>query len=611
MKFIFAKKPDEASAKQELTAEDHPALFDMIQSVARELEAPLPNQVFLVPEMNAAVSIKPHFLGPLFSGQKDLIIGAPLVEVLTTSQFKAVLAHEFGHFSQKSLKMARYVSAVNQAIYNLTFEYDAWDQTLQSWQDTGNYLVMFIARLIYNIVSAIRSLLRWAYSWINAAHAKLSRQMEFHADLFAGYIAGTDSMIQGLRVLEVGSIAHEFATSRSNSRAMEQQRVKNLTNAFRVGWDHFLQLNEIEQTQGVVTISDELLDSKTFQKRLNLEDPWASHPSRTDREKNLLEHFTERTIDNRSPWLLFRQPSPLQEALTAQQYDLAFQDAEFEWKWEADSTWVDAWKAESEGAKLPTIFGEYFDNRYVNAFPWEEIEHDPSVEQSVASLFSRNIQDLTRKLVSDQEDLDILNQINTGNLKIRHFHFDDVRYKASDTPDLIGGLTREIEALNEQIRQWDREAWQFMYQRSNEAGQINTFQATYEKWSRHQHHSYLLEVLSGQFGLYIQQVSSVRLWGADEFEHAQSGLLELERHLKNLLKELDWETINEHLDAQDQKFWQEYVKQDRWVGANESLDMDDIIRLLEGILQLHRVEQQIFQSEFQNMLMQQAAHLEA
>ena len=54
-----------------------------------------------------------------FPTRKNLEIGLGLTNVLTISEFKAVLAHEFGHFAQKSMAVGRWVYTAQQVANQL------------------------------------------------------------------------------------------------------------------------------------------------------------------------------------------------------------------------------------------------------------------------------------------------------------------------------------------------------------------------------------------------------------------------------------------------------------------------------------------------------------
>ena len=62
---------------------------------------------------------------------KDLLIGLGLVNILNLSEFKSVLAHEFGHFAQKSTRLGGYVYTANRLIYDLVCGRDWFDNMIE------------------------------------------------------------------------------------------------------------------------------------------------------------------------------------------------------------------------------------------------------------------------------------------------------------------------------------------------------------------------------------------------------------------------------------------------------------------------------------------------
>ena len=63
---------------------------------------------------------------------------------VTEAELKAILAHEFGHFSQKEMKIGSYVYNVNQVIHNLLFENDSFDDTVERWAGISSYFSIFV-----------------------------------------------------------------------------------------------------------------------------------------------------------------------------------------------------------------------------------------------------------------------------------------------------------------------------------------------------------------------------------------------------------------------------------------------------------------------------------
>src|SRR5437773_4393541 len=80
----------------QLTRGQHPRLFEELDGVAQSVEQTMPAEVYLVPDVNAWVTQRGGIMG--FGSRRVMGLGLPLMRVLTRSQFRAVLAHEFGHY---------------------------------------------------------------------------------------------------------------------------------------------------------------------------------------------------------------------------------------------------------------------------------------------------------------------------------------------------------------------------------------------------------------------------------------------------------------------------------------------------------------------------------
>ena len=98
----------------EVTAQDQPRLFAFINRLADEAGAPRAHRVFLSPRVNAAVFYDLSVLNLLFPSRKNLEIGLGLVNAVSLGELKAVLAHEFGHFGQRSMAVGRWVYIAQQ-----------------------------------------------------------------------------------------------------------------------------------------------------------------------------------------------------------------------------------------------------------------------------------------------------------------------------------------------------------------------------------------------------------------------------------------------------------------------------------------------------------------
>src|SRR6187455_2156624 len=123
-KFVFKRKTFDRSGMIEIIENEQPLLFDFIKKLARETQTPLSKRVYLSPNVNACVFYDLSFWSMFLPVSKNLNIGLGLVNCVNVSEFKGVIAHEFGHFSQKSTKVSSYVYNVNHIIHDMLFDND-------------------------------------------------------------------------------------------------------------------------------------------------------------------------------------------------------------------------------------------------------------------------------------------------------------------------------------------------------------------------------------------------------------------------------------------------------------------------------------------------------
>ncbi len=107
IKFMFKTHKTDLSDLTLITRAQHPDLFAFIDGIVKEVGTPFPNKIYISPQVNASVFYDSSFWSMFFPIKKNLHIGMGLVNTITEEEFKAILAHEFGHFSQKSMKVGK------------------------------------------------------------------------------------------------------------------------------------------------------------------------------------------------------------------------------------------------------------------------------------------------------------------------------------------------------------------------------------------------------------------------------------------------------------------------------------------------------------------------
>src|SRR5262249_54383268 len=143
VKGLFKRSGSDSGVRVEATKKDQPDLFAFIQQLCRDTRAPFPHRVFLVPDVNAAVTYQESMLNLVMPAKKNLVIGLGLVNRLNLTEFKAVLAHEFGHFSQKSMKLGNYVYTANRMVADVVYGRDQLDDFVAALRNTDIRIAAF------------------------------------------------------------------------------------------------------------------------------------------------------------------------------------------------------------------------------------------------------------------------------------------------------------------------------------------------------------------------------------------------------------------------------------------------------------------------------------
>jgi Zn-dependent protease with chaperone function len=151
-----------------LTAARAPALFREIAEIRRALKGPHAHAVLLNDEFNAGIVQIPR-LG-LFGWQKNfLLVGLPMMQALSPEQFRAVLAHEFGHLSGAHGRVGAWIYRVRKTWYQLM-------ERLEREQHWGTFI---FARFF-----------QWDTPFFGAYSFVLARGQEFEADRCSAELVG-------------------------------------------------------------------------------------------------------------------------------------------------------------------------------------------------------------------------------------------------------------------------------------------------------------------------------------------------------------------------------------------------------------------------------------
>jgi len=304
LKAVFFVQKGSDSEDIEITAADQPQVFAFLNRLADEVGAPRPHRVFLSARVNAAVFYDLSVLNLLFPSKKNLEIGLPLINSLTLSELKAVLAHEFGHFAQRSMAIGTWVYIAQQIAGHVIAKRDMLDRFLAGLSRV-DLRIAWIGWLLSLIVWSIRSIMDTVFSGVVLAQRALSRQMEFQADLVAVSVTGSDELIHALHKLQAADDAWDRSLQFANGMLADKEKPADL---FAVQTRIVERLGEILDDPDYGQVPRAPCDAKHRVFKNAFAQPpqmWSTHPANADREQNAKHRYLSAPHDPRSAWLLF------------------------------------------------------------------------------------------------------------------------------------------------------------------------------------------------------------------------------------------------------------------------------------------------------------------
>ena len=257
-------RPDHFEAPGPVLDESQqPELFSVLSGVAKLTGQELPREVYLIPDVNAWVATRGGVMG--FGSRRVMGLGLPLLQILSVTQFRAVLAHEFGH-------------------------YYGGDTALGPWvYKTRAAIVRTIER-----VAQHSSLLSKPFFWYGLLFLRLtlrvSRQQELSADELAARTIGGRPLIEGLKLIHGAALAFNPYLASEVAPALRAGYRPPVADGFR----RFLASSEV--SAGVTLFLDTVMNAAE-------EDPYDSHPPLRERIAALAQSPDGDHPDNDPPAL--------------------------------------------------------------------------------------------------------------------------------------------------------------------------------------------------------------------------------------------------------------------------------------------------------------------
>jgi heat shock protein HtpX len=159
-----------------------------IEQIAAALKEPMPSKVYLIADANAFVAQTGGFMGMV--NDRIMGLGLPLLQMLSISQFRAVLAHEFAHYYAGDTRLGPWVyntrTTMARVYENLGKKSDVISVLTRWWVVAIPYMLLMSA-------------MRGYWKLFMRVTQSISRRQEYRSDELACHLAGSQPLIEGLQ----------------------------------------------------------------------------------------------------------------------------------------------------------------------------------------------------------------------------------------------------------------------------------------------------------------------------------------------------------------------------------------------------------------------------
>ncbi|WP_313181048.1 M48 family metallopeptidase [Sphingobacterium siyangense] len=479
LKFVFASTKVDTGHLTQIYESDEPQLFALIHEVVKEVDTSFPKKIFLSHDVNASVFYDSSFWSMFLPIKKNLQIGVGMVNAVTQQELKAILAHEFGHFSQKSMKVGSYVYHVNQIIYNMLYKNESLDNMFGKWGNISGYSAIFIGISMF-IIQQIQHILKHLYEYVNLNYLALSREMEFHADEIAAHVAGSQALADSLLRLGFANHALNNVLTFYDNKFSENIRSRNIYPEHRCVMLLFAERNRYQVRNGFPQI--ELATLKKYDKsKLNLEDQWSSHPSDEDRVKALQKLNIVKQEANNAPAI---ELLANRAAVANQISDKLFAQVQYQQPPSLleITSFSDDFESRMNKYAVDQRFNDFYDYNHPvrkGETPIFQGQSKPTFDE----LFADSRVDTLYELNSLKNDKYVVEAISKGELKLKSFDYDGIKYRAADAIELLKKIEDTIAATEHKITDYNQQIHSYFAHLADTQGMCEEFERRYDDFA--------------------------------------------------------------------------------------------------------------------------------
>ncbi|MGL4581928.1 MAG: M48 family metalloprotease [Flavobacterium sp.] len=460
IKFVFKSNKYDRSKYIEITQEDEPKLFAFVQEIVDDVAVDFPKKIYLTNEVNACVFYDSNFLSMFMPIRKNLMLGLGLINTCTELELKAIIAHEFGHFSQRSMKMGSYVSNVNHIIFNMLYDNEGYNNFINKASNIHGFITLMVF-VIQLVISGIKWVLIQLYSLVNKSYLALSKQMEYHADEVAATLVGYKSLETSLYRMELADQAYDNVLNIYINQIKDQTRSENMFLEQSYILTELGKENDSEFLGGLPLVKEG--DTNRFNRsKIEFNDHWNTHPSTLQRIERLKSLYLIEKEDSLTPaGHLFKDFTKTQIMLTNRLFDEAAENKTL------PTTTLEQFKEHYQQYIKENTFNKYYNHYYdYNNIKIFDLEKASYIEKPIdhQDVYNTTNIEYSLQLAGLYDDQKTINDLIENNNGLKYLHYNKEKYTQKHFKQLNNKLVENTKDIEDKLKSHDIKAYQYFLQ---------------------------------------------------------------------------------------------------------------------------------------------------
>jgi Zn-dependent protease with chaperone function len=580
--FFFRKYTVDRSGWIEIFKDEQPKLFKIIDSISKEIGTNFPQKVYLGSGVEAMVFYDSNFRNLFFPSKENLMIGLGLVNSMSESELKAILTHEFGHFTQKSLNVYSYVYIENQIIYKMLIDEEFYQTLLHKFLVVGRFswIVIYYSRII-------RWILRKAYDVVSKSYMALSREMEFHADEISATVSGSIPAVTALLRTGLAWDSFNYVWQFYYNHLSDNIKAENLYPQHSFVMNQIAERYGVQFSKGLPQVKKETL-ARFNRSKLIIINQWASHPSVDDRIKKLEELNVDSKICGDSAWNFFTNKEDIQKEITAKLFrNWQFSESPANLTLEE---FVQKYSDDLDKNSFNKKYSYFYDNRGISNFDVNiAIEKvDENNFNNFSEVYSEANVNFIYQFSGIDYDIKTIDSISKGEWKIESFEYDGIKYQTKESKQLLDKLLKQHESLYQKVNEIDIEIFKYFFRLSKLVGRDSELVKSYETYF------YFVKEDKSNLQIYLDLINSMQfIYRINSFNQIRIKLEEM--HCKESVfrermeKLLDDENYQSILNAEQREKFTNYLEKEWTYFDGQNYNQEELKILEEAIYQFYEL----------------------